>query len=32
LRDNPDFAKTIRAIARDRYDLDVHPETLLAPH
>lgn len=32
LRDNPDFAKTIRAIAKDRYDLDVHPETLLAPH
>ena len=32
LRDNPQFAKAVQQVARDRYNLNVHTETLIAPH
>ena len=32
LRDNPQFAKAVQQVARDRYNLNVHTETLITPH
>jgi glucose-6-phosphate 1-dehydrogenase len=32
LRDNPRFATAIQAVAKERYDLNVHTDALTAPH
>jgi CRP-like cAMP-binding protein len=32
LRVNPQFASAIQQVARERYSLNLHTETLIAPH
>ena len=32
LRDNPRFATAVQAVAKERYDLNVHTDALTAPH
>jgi CRP-like cAMP-binding protein len=32
LRDNPNFAATIRKVAQERFNLDVKTESLTSPH
>ena len=32
LRDSPQFASAVQQVARERYNLNVHTEALIAPH
>ena len=32
LRDSPQFAQAVQKVAKERYDLNVQPHTLIAPH
>jgi glucose-6-phosphate 1-dehydrogenase len=32
LRDNPQFAKAVQQVAKERYSLNVHTDALIAPH